>query len=420
MKNTTILLALLFMGKTLAGQGNAELSALIQKTLANYPRLREAELATSIAAQKTGIARAGFLPNATGNASFNYLDPITEVQFGPSKVAFQPHDNYNINVGASGLAFDFGRTKAAIQKAVAEENVGKITFEAAKQNVAFQVAQLFYGIVFTKKSMAVSEGQMKSLQANQDLLAAKLRNGDALELDVLNAEVAIANATNRLTDLRAQLEKQQALLASLTGEAAADVQSKQFDFQEVMAAEAPSGNFDIALAKARTAVAEQDLAVSKKYLRPSLNYNAGLGYRNGYVPDIHEWRFNWVVGAGITYPLYVGGKDRKYLKISELSILNARSAEESAARTADADLAAAQADRRAAAAKLKSAQVLISQAKQAVELANVRFKNGVATNVDVLTAQANSEQAELSQVAAEYQNCLAGLMVLKVSGKSIQ
>lgn len=395
---------------------NPELTVLIEKTIANYPRLREAELATQIATERTGIQKAGFLPTVTANATYNYADPIAAATFGTTTIRFQPHNNYNMNVQANGLIFDFGRTKAAINKAVAEFEVGKANLEALRQTLTFQVSQVYYGIVFTKGNITVQQEQLNSLQANKDLLAAKQRNGDALELDVLNASVALANAENRLLDLQAQLVKQEALLASLTGEETNAVTAKSFDYQTIAPEVSLAQNVEFQIAQTKIKLAEKDSVYYRKFLRPAISYNGGMGFRNGYQPNIDELRFNWGLGAGISYPLYVGGKDRKQLKIAELSLASARSAAEGALRNARLELTQAKADQLAASAKLKTAETIVGQARAALNIAQTRFKNGVATNVDVLTAQTNLEQAQLTALLAQYQLCLAGLQVEKVVG----
>lgn len=396
---------------------NAELQALTDKTLANYPRIREAELGNQIAAERTGIQRAGYLPTVTGNVSYNYTDPIAEATFGATKIRFQPHNNYNINLQANGMLFDFGRTKAAVNKAVAEYELGKANLAALREALAWQVAQLYYGIVFNQRNAAVLTEQIKSLQANKDLLASKQRNGDALELDVLNADVALANTQNRLYDLNAQLEKQQALLTALTGEESSRITAQNFDYQSVESDLSVAQNADLLAAVAKIRVAQRDSAYYRKLLRPSVSYNGGMGFRNGYQPAIDDLRFNWGLGASVSYPLYVGGKDRRQLRIAQLGIASAQAAAEGALRNATAEQAQARADQNAALQKLKTAETIVAQARAALAIAETRFKNGVATNMDVLTAQTNLEQAQLTALAAQYQLCIAGLQAEKIAGR---
>lgn len=418
MKNLFFTLLLLAQFRPATGQTqNPELAALIHQAFEHYPRLVEANLAAQSAAIRTDIQRAGYLPTVSAQASFQYLDPVAEAEFGQAKIRFQPHDNYNLGLTGSGLLFDFGRTKAQIDKAIAEAAVAQNSQEAVQNALAYQVAQLYYGIVFTQKQMAVQEEQLKSLRANESLISVKLKNGDALELDLLNAQVANANSQNRLTDLTATLEKQQALLTMLTGNAATQPAAAELVCLQFTAENNTAENPDLAVANAKITVAEKDLTVNRRFLRPALNYNAGLGFRNGYQPDINEFRFNWALGAGISYPLYVGGRDRLQIKLSRLNLEAARAQLNSVAEAIASDLAQAVADQRAAQAKLSTAETVISQAKNALSIAQTRFTNGVATNVDVLTAQTNLEQAQLAGVTAAYQLCLAGLQIGKLEGK---
>ncbi|MCC6726652.1 MAG: TolC family protein [Saprospiraceae bacterium] len=399
---------------------NPELVSLVQKAFDYYPRFRELEAAAQSATIKVDMARGQQLPVVTSQASFQYVWPVAEVSFGSpgqeQTLRFQPHDNYNIGLSTTGLIFDFGKTKAQIQKAIAEAEVSKGTLEAQRHAIAYQVAQVYYGLVFLKKSVETQDDLLKSLQANQDLVSTKNRLGDALELDLLNAQVALANAQNRRTDLLSSIEKQQSLLAMLTGEEAFSPSGKTFDFQSVGTASNLSANLELAIAQAKIGVAQKEIDLNRKYLRPTLNYNGGLGFRNAYQPNIQEMRFNWGAGVGINYPLYVGGRDRQQLSLSELNLNAAKAAAEGMSASLRSEAAQAQSDAKASRAKLANSEAVIQQAKTALRLAEVRFQNGVGPNTDVLTAHSNLEQAQLQTLQYEYQLCLAVLAVERLVG----
>ncbi|MBI1225687.1 MAG: hypothetical protein GC192_10665 [Bacteroidetes bacterium] len=400
---------------------NPELVDLVQKAFDYYPRFRELEAASQSAAIKVDMARGQRLPVITSQATFQYISPVAEVAFGSpgqeQKFKFQPNDNYNLGLNATGLIFDFGKTKAQIEKAIAEAAVSKGTLEAQRQAIAYQVAQVYYGLVFLKKSVAVQDDQLKSLQANLEQVNSKFNHGDALELDLMNAKVALANAQNRQTDLYANVEKQQVLLAMLTGVDKYEVSSQTFDFQSFNSDANPSSNLELAIAQAKVGVAEKEIILNRKYLRPSINYNGGLGFRNGYVPDIEEMRFNWGAGVGISYPLYVGGRDRQQLHLSELGLNAAKAAAEGVSESLRNEIAQNEVDAKANQVKFDNTKTIIEQAKTALKLANVRFENGVASNTDVLTAQNNLEQAQLQSLQYEFQLCQSVLTLERLQGK---
>jgi outer membrane protein TolC len=175
---------------------------------------------------------------------------------------------------------------------------------------------------------------------------------------------------------------------------------------------------ELVIAQAKIGVAEKEITLNRKYLRPTLNYNGGLGFKNGYVPDINEMRFNWGAGLGINYPLYVGGRDRQQLHLSQINLDAAKAAMEGFNQSLQSEILQAEADQKANEAKFKNSEIIIEQAKSALHLADVRFQNGVASNTDVITAQSNLEQARLQSLQYEYQLSLSVLTLERLSGRN--
>lgn len=407
-------------------EANPELKALVTKALAYYPTFIELDANRQNSNLRVDIARAQYRPTVTANGSVRYVDPVGEVYFGEpgnqQKLSFQPKDNYDVSVGASGIIFDFGKTKSQIDKALLEAQLGSVNTANFANTLAYQIAQLYYGIIYSKRAIAVQNAQVQALESNRSTIEVKVKSGDALELDLLNASVALQNARNRLTDLEAQLEKQRTLLNMYTGDDGAGIVNNAFDYSGIstdlnaMATNAQNANTDLQLANQKILIANQEIAVMRHQFYPSLTYNTGLGFRNGYQPDIRQFRFNYFIGVGLSYPIYVGGRDRKQLHIAELSLIGARATLGAAQQNVTSELGQALADVKAGQRKLDNATVVIHQAEEALKIAQGRFKNGVATNYDVLTAQANLEQAQLAEIQYQYQLCLAKMQLSKLQG----
>ncbi len=405
---------------------NAELTTLVNQAFTNYPRLREQEIAVENASLRVDIVRGQYLPTVSADGSIRYIDPVAEASFGaPGQeqiLRFQPKDNYNAQIGANGLIFDFGKTKAQVDKALAEAKLSQDNLAQFRGMIAYQVAQIYYGILFSKKSIEVQQSQIGALEDNRQQVEIRVKNGDALELDLLNANVALENARNRLTDLQAQLEKQQILLHLFTGNDGSAITTQSFDFQNIttevsaLAAAAQNTDFELLLANDRIQIAENDIRYTRKFLFPTLSYNGSVGFRNGYQPDIDQFRFNYALGIGLSYPLYVGGRDRKQLRISELTLNSARATLEATRQNLESDLSQTMADVRANQRKLENVSTVIGQAQSALDITRSRFRNGIATNTDVLTAQANLEQAQLSQIQYQYQLTLSKLTLSRLQG----
>ena len=66
--------------------------------------------------------------------------------------------------------------------------------------------------------------------------------------------------------------------------------------------------------------------------------------------------------------------------------------------------------------KLASADTLIKQAQLAQNLASDRYKFGVITNLEVLTAVSNYKEAKLSQLQYEYNLLLSRMDLCRLAG----
>ena len=69
--------------------------------------------------------------------------------------------------------------------------------------------------------------------------------------------------------------------------------------------------------------------------------------------------------------------------------------------------------------KLDNTNTLVQQAQRAFSLAKTRFKEGLITNVELLGAQTNVEDATLQQVQLQYQMTLDKLESYKIAGTKI-
>ncbi len=72
---------------------------------------------------------------------------------------------------------------------------------------------------------------------------------------------------------------------------------------------------------------DQKLAFNNRL--PSLNFQAGAGFKNGFQPDIEKIRFNYLAGVSLSVPIFQGNRiqqnitmARKSVELNELSKSN--------------------------------------------------------------------------------------------------
>ncbi|NML19792.1 TolC family protein [Pseudoflavitalea sp. G-6-1-2] len=404
-----------------------QLRSLIHAAVNNYPRIKEMEEQLKADGVKESIIKAGYLPTVTGNLSYRFDAPVPKAEFplptGPASIQFAPNNNYNANVSVQQLIYDFGRTKLALNKNNAEHSLNIENLDNSKNAIAYQVAQIYYNIQFNQKAIQVQQDQISSLKENERLIQARIKNGDALEYDLLTTQVRTANATNRLTDLQSQLEKQFVLLQWLTAmDAHGKIPARENYDDLTLLLE--SGDWKSINPEARTIqkkleVFDYDLKESSVNSRPSLTGSAAGGVRNGFQPDIDQFRLNTSVGVGLSIPILSGDRPKLRQKLTQVQIDAAKLSLNTLENNIKKDLATVQEDYRNLQTKLKTTSVLVSQAERAYTLAQVRFKEGLITNVELLTAQTNVEDAKLQLVQLQYQTQLDKLESHKVVGTKL-
>src|SRR6476659_8636541 len=118
----TGILLLSFFFDAGAQEGSTELKSFINQSFSYFPRLKELDQAVKISQQRVDLAALGNKPNIGANLDYNYVWPVPSIDFptnngGSQKFQFQPNHNINTYIALSTPIYDFGKTKASIDKA---------------------------------------------------------------------------------------------------------------------------------------------------------------------------------------------------------------------------------------------------------------------------------------------------------------
>ena len=151
-------------------------------------------------------------------------------------------------------------------------------------------------------------------------------------------------------------------------------------------------------------VAEQQLRATKAQRLPQLsattNYQR-LAYPQNVLPkSLGDFFPNWTVGLGISYPIFSGGRVRGEIVAAEAGVIEARQrlklAEEGA--TLDARQAALQLTE--AEATWLASVGTAEQAQRAYDIAEVRFREGISTQLELSETRVQLQQALANRARA--------------------
>ena len=399
---------------------NRELQGLITQSFGYFPKVKEAENAVATSKEKVSLTQLNRLPEVEGDATYNYVQPKDEMPFNGQNFLFAPVHNVNAAFNAGYALFDFGRVKANVQKTKDELQYATHNVEFVKNQLASQVATVYYNIVYLQKAISIQDSVLAYLTENKQIVESKLRNGDALKIDLLNIQSDIDAEQNRKVDLKNQLQKQLNLLEYATGTKQSTGVAFDFDINLADTTTALNiaqlSNSDFLLAEDKIKQAQSDVAISKLTYRPSVNVSATAGYKNGYIPDVTQVKFDYAAGISLNIPIYNGGKTKQQVKLAQTVVKQNELALESLNNTYKKDIDQAVTDINTNLERIKNTGGQIEEAKAAEILAADRFKDGVGTNLEITNASTNVERAELTKLQYEYQLCLSKLELARLLG----
>jgi len=403
------------------------LKNFVDQSFQVYPKMGELNNLVNLNEVKVELGKAGYLPTAMGDVSYRRQYPTPYIPFSAAdgqtnNVNIQPTNNYNASVSLAQPLIDL-RVNPQINKAKTDLDISKDNLESFKSTLAYQVAQIYYSIIFLNKSLYVQQGQINLLESTLKQISVKVKNGDALNYDLVSTEVKYTNAENFYTDLKAQLDKQYNILGMLTGVSGKDYlsdtifNSSVFDMMtDSVSAMAYRNNPDIILAADKIKSAGWDIVSAERSRLPVLNLQAGLGYKNGYMPSIDELSFNYYAGLGVTIPILPSSRPGYQRKIAVINHHASQLALETQKTILNKDLLNSLDDIQKNKKKLAGANTLIRQAQLAQDLATERYKFGVITNLELLTAVSNFKDAQLSQLQFEYNLLLSRMDLCRLTG----
>jgi outer membrane protein len=404
------------------------LQQAIKLALTNQPLLKQAIEDVNASEAKIKEQNSFYYPRVNGDLSYTRIGPVPTIQFGGTGFTLAPNNNYDAHISASQLVYDFGKRSALMDLVKSYKLSSEDKLKLIKNNLSFQTVKVFYTILFTEKSIDVKNEQINTLKKHIELTNKKVQSGSATDFDVLTTKVRVASAENQKIDLENNLNKEKIYLKSLLGWPSDKELNLSGNFNidttlfnnDSLIEEAFQNRPEMKLAKD----AENSAVVSKQVASltdlPTLNIIASYGFKNGYEPNLDVLRGNWAAGINASIPIFNGNlRDAKVeeaeanLKSSSAKILELERQIRSQVELAAADLNASK-------SKIQTSELQLKQARDAVSRAEVRYRDGVITNLDLIDAETSLSEAELLRLRVTYENVLNTYSLMEAVGSNIE
>jgi len=186
------------------------LASLVERALAQNLDLQQARARVLQARAALRHANADLLPSGqvSGQASENYQSTESpQGRIASALPGFQREaQSYDLNLGASWELDLFGGKDSARDAARADWQASAAAASAARLTVAAQTADTYIAIRSLQARLDVARGQQTTQQQLVDLIALQYRKGVAAEMQLRQAEGALAQVKAAVPELEQNLE----------------------------------------------------------------------------------------------------------------------------------------------------------------------------------------------------------------------
>ena len=391
-------------------------------------------------------AAAARLPQVNGSAGYqraiqNQFQAITErfpappdttsggsssgSGFGAITQIFAAPNTFTFTLAATQNLYTAGRIGAAVAGAGAARTAAEIGLTSARAQAALDAAQAYFDAVAADQFLAIAESSLVLTERTLAQTQVAREIGSAAEFDLIRARVTRDNQKPLVIQARGARTTAHLRLKQLLGLPLAEPLTLSTPIRDDAAAVAAE-LAPIALADGRTVTpdtsigaratvrqAEAQVNASEYALRaarlsrlPSVQLSSTY-QRFAYPPEgtflpsaIDLYFPNWNVVLGVSFPVLTGGRLRGDRLVAEANLTEAQQRLQQTREGASLDALLAMSQLEQAQAAYLASVGTDEQAAQAYRIAEVRFKEGVSTQIELTQVRVQLDQARLQRVNA--------------------
>jgi len=374
--------------------------------------LKLAEAQYRAARASLDSARSAFFPSLSAAASRTRSD---------NAVGLAPGTNYAATASLAWEIDVWGRIRRNVDSGEARLQASAADLAAARLSSQALLAQSYVALRASDLQLALLARTVAAYERFLELTRHRQRAGVASPLDVAQAETQLATVQAQRIDLANQRAQTEHALAVLTGRPPAALSLAIAAALPTLPATPsllPSTLLeqrpDIIAAERRVAAANAQIGVAEAAWFPVLSLGGSLGYRNASLDRLFDLpsRF-WSLGPSLAMTLIDGGGRSAALALAaagyEQTVASYRQTVLTAFQEVEDNLGAARLLEQEAAAQARA----LAAARRTREIAEQQYRAGIASALNVVTAQGAELSAEVGAIAIANRRLQATIQLLK-------
>lgn len=335
---------------------------------------------------------------------------------GFGNLGFGAANQYQLGLSLSQNIFAGGRIRSQIAAARADRRAAEVTLASERAEAALTVAQAYFDAALSARLAAIAELSLRQSDAVVSQVQLARDVGRTSEFELLRARVARDN--QRPIIIQRQGEREIALLRlrqllDLALDVPVQLVTPVDDTAAVYAAIAPirilteGDDFEsrapVRAARAGVDAGQASLRAVRAQRLPTVSLTSNYGrvaFPTSGFPGSGDFRENWTIGIAAQVPLFTGGRQRGEEMSARAALDESRARLEQTRDLAALDVRVQETALAQARGAWEASAGTAEQAERAYSIAQVRYREGISTQLELDDSRLLLEQAQVNRATA--------------------
>ncbi|WP_297431250.1 TolC family protein [Sulfurimonas sp.] len=399
---------------------NAETLTLresIDTTLQNYPDVKSLQMKMKQSKLSHRSATADYLPQVNLNGQYN----VTQTYVLPVNGTFHTLDDtgWNVGVNLKQKLWDFGKTTSKIASSQKDEDISKLSLMDFKALLAYKVKSFYKLMVVEREALNVRKKDLEAKKAYYAQAEALVKQGLKTTADASRFLSAVYNAEDNLAIAQASFDKARNSLSlymdrkideNVTLENA--VLQESFNTDANVEKEVLASNYTLKIDNKNI---EKNILLHKSAKAEHYGSIDAIASYNHF--DTLNTYDATTAGVVVNIPLYSGGRVSAEAQKVEISAQISKEQKRSRELALKEELSNLLLDITRYNKTISAKKAQLDSAQETKKVLDGRYKEGLATYIEVLDATSQVLNAKLGLLEAYYSRALSIDRIQYLKGK---
>jgi outer membrane protein, multidrug efflux system len=402
-----------------------QLVQLIDVALSENKDLKIATERIEEARARYGFTHADLYPRVDASASAARVSASENGLSPPPPGADRTNSQYAVGASVFWELDFFGRVRRASEAELAIVYATEQARRAVVLSLVSDVARAYIELVELDRSLAISRRTLQSRTEYVQLAKDRFDGGVTSELDWRQAQAEEQRTATFVQDFERQVQQKENELSALLGRNPGEILRGSSLETTTVPLTVPAGlpsallerRPDVRAAEETLASTTASIGAAKALLYPSIFLTGGFGFESTDLNDLLKSPSkSWSLGANLLQPIFNAGQNQSRVEVAESQQRQALYGYESSVLLAFREVEDSLVGLRQFGLQRDSQGQRVTAERKVLELAELRYRGGVANYLEVLDAQRSLFESELDESSAIRDQLVAFVQLYKALG----